>query len=176
MLARAFLAVYPSAPARDALARVLAPLHGADELRWERPDQWHVTLRFLGRLDAEGTLVRQLTPVCARIAPFAVQLRGGGAFARPARATVLWCGVDDGGRLVDLATAVGYDEQRPFRPHLTVARRARPGSVRDCVDAMGDARIGPPFEVDRVALMASDTRPEGARHRLVASVPLRGGG
>lgn len=97
-----------------------------------RPQGWHLTLRFLGRTGAVA-----YDTVLARLheadlgPPFRLSFDGLGAFPRPARATVLWLGVETGGdRLIELAAAAedaavaaGFPpEDRPFHPHLTLSR------------------------------------------------------
>jgi 2'-5' RNA ligase len=56
-------------------------------------------------------------------------------------------------------------EERPFAPHLTIARR--------CGRAMPRTAITPiAWNVDRLSLLASSLEPGGARYREVAGWPL----
>jgi 2'-5' RNA ligase len=55
---------------------------------------------------------------------------------------------------------------------VTVARVPRPREVGAIVDALGEEPVGPPWPVDDVVLVASDTRSTGARYSEVARVPL----
>jgi RNA 2',3'-cyclic 3'-phosphodiesterase len=69
--------------------------------------------------------------------------------------------------------AVGSEpEPRAFHPHLTVARAPRVRDLRPDIDAFGDDPIGPPFRVDNVLLMSSDTRPDGAVYQELARFSL----
>jgi 2'-5' RNA ligase len=96
------------------------------------PENWHITLRFLGRVD-EVVYERFLSALdMADLGePFRVGLGNLGAFPRPRNATVIWVGVTKGlERLKDLAeiseeaaqSAGLTAEERPFRSHLSLSR------------------------------------------------------
>jgi 2'-5' RNA ligase len=105
------------------------------------PENWHLTLRFLGRVD-EVTYERFVAELDSMDlgSRFRMALGGLGAFPNPKRATVLWVGVSRGeDELCELALtteeaaqAAGLaPEERPFRPHLTLSR------IRPQVDVSG---------------------------------------
>src|SRR5688572_10977185 len=81
-------------------ARIAACLPQANQvaspagLRWLPPDNWHLTLQFLGRVDDDA--VARVCVACEQAAgataPFAIELGGAGAFASPRRARVVWIG------------------------------------------------------------------------------------
>ncbi|MFF3013240.1 RNA 2',3'-cyclic phosphodiesterase [Streptomyces sp. NPDC057939] len=130
---RIFIALAPPDDAKDELARELRPAYEAHpRMRWNRIEDWHVTLAFLGELPvATVPLLRPpLAELAARRAPVRLALRGGGHFDD----RVLWSGVDgdlDGLHLLasDVRAVVkecGIPfEDRPLRPHLTLARARR---------------------------------------------------
>jgi len=62
---------------------------------------------------------------------------------------------------------------RPYHPHLTLARAARPRPLGRLVDALGDAPMGPSWTVTDVAVVESDTRPSGAVHTVRDRLALR---
>ncbi|MDQ3989518.1 MAG: RNA 2',3'-cyclic phosphodiesterase [Actinomycetota bacterium] len=112
--------------ARVALLRELAP-----ELRWSRPEQWHLTLAFLGEVGdaARDDIACRLERAARRHAPLPLSFAGGGRFG----GRVLWAGVrGDREALRRLAESVRAAarrarlpvEERPYRPHLTLARAA----------------------------------------------------
>jgi 2'-5' RNA ligase len=181
-LRRAFVAVVPPpaviAAVESLVESVRAP---GDGLRWAPPGQWHLTLQFLGGVDESDSVVESLTESLRRVPMFDLQLGGAGAFPKPRHASVLWLGPTAGrAELADLAgvvrrstAAVGVDpEDRAFRPHLTLARAPKARDLGGLVAALGDGPAGPRWTVEQVALVESDTRPEGPVHTVRARFAL----
>ena len=179
---RIFVAVEIPEMARDLLAARLEDSAGLASLpgRVVPPENWHVTLRFLGPVD-EPVLDRVIAGLDAveRPGPFTARLAGLGAFPRPSRASVLWVGIDRGeeeiGRLAGLVEEVaessGFEaEGRPFHPHLTLSRIRPERDVRPLVDRVPPAEV--PFEVPSIALMESHTGRGGARYEVVERFAL----
>jgi 2'-5' RNA ligase len=117
-------AVVEELRASTAALRELAP-----NLRWTRPEQWHVTLAFLGEVADEvaDELACRLNRAAAGHPPLSLAFGGGGRFGH----RVLWTGVqgnlDELRGLADSVRAAARRsrlpvEQRPYRPHLTLAR------------------------------------------------------
>jgi 2'-5' RNA ligase len=183
-LARAFVAVVPPDPVLDALAARIAPLtQEPSPLRWLPRRQWHLTLAFLGRVDDADALRAALADATRDRTPFGLRLGAGGAFPTPRRATVLWVGLaPETPEIMGLAAAVrdaaaglaGHAEDRPYHPHLTVARTPRPRPLTDLVDAIGTGPIGPPWTVTDLSVIESDTRPAGAVHTVRDQLALGG--
>lgn len=130
--ARWFFALWPDAAARDSIARAAAPLipRGA---RATHPLDLHLTLRFLGPLSDTDLAAAERTADALNAGPVPVRIDRIGHFAR---ARVLWCGpAAPGPGLLELAgrleQALGHQgfapETRPFRPHITLARKVPPG-------------------------------------------------
>jgi RNA 2',3'-cyclic 3'-phosphodiesterase len=183
-LARAFVAVVPPDAVLDTLdARVATLTREAPSLRWLPRQQWHITLAFLGRVDDAEALSAALAVAVGERSPFTLRLGTGGAFPAPRRASVLWVGVAHGAPgVIGLAAIVedaaaglaDHAEDRPYHPHLTVARAPRARSLTGLVDAIGTGPIGAPWTVPDVSVIESDTRPTGAVHSVRARIPLRG--
>jgi RNA 2',3'-cyclic 3'-phosphodiesterase len=188
---RLFVAVVPPPEVLTDLGTAVAP-HQAEpaahrDLRWTGPEDWHVTLAFLG--DVPGPVAAGLGPALGRAAaghrPFSLALAGAGAFPAAPQARVLWCGLGgDHAALAALAAAVADavtragaappDPGRAFRPHLTLARsRGRsPADVRDLVTALS-GYASSSWPVDRIQLI--DSRPGGRpRYSPVGRWPLNG--
>ena len=188
-IARAFVAVVPPPVVLDAIEARVGPLRAGsqwvdDGLRWSRREQWHLTLRFLGRVADIEPLRDALRQVTAATDEFQLQLGGTGAFRRAEHGTVLWIGLHEGrNELARLAAAVegsvvdvGFEaEARGFNPHLTLARANRPRDLQALLDALGDGPVGSSWAVNELVLLASDTRPTGpvyeerARFSLVST-------
>jgi len=182
---RLFAAVYPPAPAVEHLVsfvsglRVgLAAAEGVNT-RLARADTLHVTMAFLG--DVADDRLTAVTAALARAvdgpAP-SVCLTGGGRFGRGAF-TVLWTGL--GGDVDALRGLAGTlrrslkkarlpHDDRPWKPHLTIAR---PGDRLDraAIDADRAALAayrGPVWPAAEVVLMRSHLGPRPTYDRLAA--------
>ena len=166
-MATLFVAVVPDEVAVDELRTRVAPAREAvPELRWTDPLDWHVTLAFLGAVPetAVDHLVERLARATDRHRVGALRCGGGGAFARPSAARVLWVrltGDVDGlrtlARSVQAAArrsgAPPADEGPPYRPHLTLARSRKPLDLRRLVERIDGE--GPPWPGTDVRLMRS---------------------
>ncbi|MGW0467915.1 RNA 2',3'-cyclic phosphodiesterase [Streptomyces sp. NPDC003027] len=162
---RVFIALAPPDEAKEELARELRPAYDAyPNMRWNRIEDWHITLAFLGELPV--TTVPLLRAPLARLAatrpPLRLALRGAGCFDE----RVLWSGIDgdlEGLHLLaaevrTVVKACGVDvADRPLRPHLTLAR-----SRRDDTDSVAKAAAGltgftgRPWHAERLHLVGSN--------------------
>lgn len=179
---RCFVAVPIAEGLRAELAAAVGSWRGRsdlDGLRWSDPAGWHVTLAFLGSVDASSVpeIARRLEDALRGHEPAQHATGGLGGFPSAGRARVAWYGVADaGGRLRSLAAvvrgALSADDPAPFRAHVTLAR-ARSGMVdlRPWI-ATADAPTGR-VEVGEVRLMRSHLGRGPARYETLASVPLR---
>ncbi len=158
----------------------------APRLRWVRPEGIHLTLRFVGEVDEEirsrlSETLRRAVPGAAP--PFEVAVEGAGYFPDRGRPRVLWVGLrEPSGALAGLHARVEEavrgagvaPENRPFRPHLTLARfgdeRADPRLLA-AVGLLSTARHGL-FTVEAVHLFQSVLRPSGAAYRLLEEFRL----
>jgi RNA 2',3'-cyclic 3'-phosphodiesterase len=177
---RAFVAVFPPPEVRETLARAARRLPVDGEVRWVRPANVHLTLKFLGDV-AEADLSRVaevLEAIRERHEPFEVALCGFGAFPSGRRARILWASIGEGSehlralaRDVELSLEpLGFErETRPYTPHLTLGRaRGRPVSL----DAAGASEPGPHFWVRSMELMKSVLGGAGADYSTLAAYPF----
>ncbi|PWS40443.1 RNA 2',3'-cyclic phosphodiesterase, partial [Streptomyces sp. ZEA17I] len=83
---RLFAAVLPPPSAVAELRTAVAPLRalpGARDLRWTRPEDWHVTLAFYGEVpdeDVRPELEARLGRAAHRTEPFRLRVHGAGHF------------------------------------------------------------------------------------------------
>jgi RNA 2',3'-cyclic 3'-phosphodiesterase len=139
---RLFVAIVPPAEVLAELADAVAPLRAASpELRWTGPEDWHLTLAFLGNVaqDALPDLAIRTERAARRHPAQRLAVVGAGAFPRPSRAGVVWAGISTASGLAPLAASVAAaarragapppDEGRRYRPHLTLARCRQPADV-----------------------------------------------
>ncbi|WP_428487078.1 RNA 2',3'-cyclic phosphodiesterase [Rhodopila sp.] len=103
---------------------------GIPGARWVPPDNYHLTLRFIG--ETPSYLAEEIDYALAglRARQFPLTLTGVGIFAKGGRSTALWVGVERNPQLDHLQNKIetalkraGLDpERRRFQPHLTLAR------------------------------------------------------
>jgi 2'-5' RNA ligase len=110
--------------------------------RWVHGDDYHITLQFLGNCGRETAdeVRRKLADVTPKLASFDLTLTGIGCFGQREKPRVLWAGV--GGDLdrlnraqaavVEAMRGLGFvPEERPFRPHVTLARQYEGGRFEE---------------------------------------------
>ena len=181
---RAFIAIELDDAVRRAAAEVARALRegpGGDRVRWVRPENLHVTLRFLGDVESArvSSLARNLREALAGLRSFQMQLGRVGAFPSARRPRVVVVDVAPPGPLEQLAEAVeravvkdGLEpEKRRFRPHLTLGRasgRALP-PVTAPVTAGGESLL-----VDEIVLFRSELKRSGAIHTPLERIALGG--
>ncbi|HJV04729.1 MAG TPA: RNA 2',3'-cyclic phosphodiesterase [Actinomycetota bacterium] len=153
--------------------------------KWVPPENWHVTVKFMGRTYPRLVpwVHDALREAAARIRPFRVSLRGLGVFPGTSRARVFWVGLADRdsglealARSVQEAMAREFPpEKRPFTAHLTVARFNPPVPMREHAEALAAARVEPtPFRVGSLTLYRSHLGRPSARYEPLEGFPLRG--
>jgi RNA 2',3'-cyclic 3'-phosphodiesterase len=183
---RLFAAVDVPDRAKEAVVDAIEPWR--DRLprgRWVPSENWHVTVKFLGR--TWPRLVDWVHARCrdaaATVRPFRLAFEGLGVFPGPGRARVLWAGLDDldgGLRALAAAAEAGLSkefptEKRPFSAHLTVARFNPPVPLREHAEELSRATIDTqPFRVGELVLYRSHLSPRGARYEPLERFPLRG--
>lgn len=180
---RMFAAVVPPEDVVEDLEEFLGPRRESDRLaserplRWTMPFQWHLTLAFMAQVPERSLddLVERLTRAGRRRTPFTLRIAGGGAFPGPARAKVLYAGVeaDDAaaeelrrlstGARAAAGKAGASAEGGPFKPHLTLARSGRPVEATRWIRVLETYRSRE-FEVDSFVLVESHLG-EGPRKR-----------
>lgn len=150
---RVFLAIDMPEGGRRLLSALQSVLRESDprwlDEKWVRPDLFHVTVRFIGRLEDDdvGRLLVALQRPLARLSPFRFDLQGVRAVPNPGRAAMVWAtlgaqGVSLGALASQVEEAlsgvVGPGEPRPngFRPHVTLVRARKPHALASrAVDA-----------------------------------------
>ena len=179
---RLFVAIDPGPTATAALAALQQGLAGAN---WTPPEQFHLTLFFIGEVDREtGERARAILRE-ARAEPFDLELQGLGCFPPRRAPRVLWAGTAASppllslqGRIERLLRRCGLaPERRRFSPHITLARfRAAPSrGLGDYLRARSLFRTGP-WRVDAFYLYSSILDQAGALHRREECYPLASDG
>ena len=170
---RAFIAIDLPAEVKQALGDVAAALAAGvprGAVRWVRPEQIHLTLRFLGDtpIDRLPALAAALDDVAGRHSPFVLRLTTTGCFPNARRPRVVWVGL--GGEAAALAalvaglnTALGAlglpPEDKPFRAHLTLGRVKDERAAQEIDWSAAVPALNVP--VAAIRLIESQLRPDG---------------
>ncbi len=184
---RAFLALELPAEAARLAAGVLsarASATGGSEVKWVRPENLHITLRFFGnldpaRLEAASAFVRGLD---GQFAPIATAWAGLGAFPSERRVQVIWLGLADADRrLKALAREVnqglvrgGFGRaDKPFKAHITIGRVRR--GRRVSWEQVSERLTIPDgaFSIATIALIKSTLTPQGPVYTPLATACAR---
>jgi 2'-5' RNA ligase len=182
---RLFVALEIGATALDRVAdeqaRLAETMRGSS-LRWTKRDQLHITLVFIGEASDERAaqvvgILRHPIPH----PPFRFELGGVGAFPPRGAPRALWIGLKSGAEeliqvqslLAGRLEAVGVErEQRPFTPHLTLARwRDSRSSDRPQTNATSPPTIAR-VDVKAVTLFQSRVSSTGSQYTRLVECPL----
>ena len=134
---RLFVALEIPSAVRENLAALLKSLRAVSpQTRWARPENLHVTLKFIGEVPETKLAPIRTTLASARSdQPVTLDFRGLGFFPNEKHPRVFWAGIEASPNLKTLAADIEKAaeklgvprEQRPFSPHLTLARFESPG-------------------------------------------------
>ncbi len=188
---RLFLAIAIPTDVRAAIGRAQSQLQrhappGA--VRWTRPDQFHVTLKFLGDVPTESiaALEKSAAGVCAQSPALRLSARGIGFFPNERKPRVIWVGADDDRnqlpelfKQLDAALRWLSPAEKPdrFSGHITLGR-FKPGHHATIPNLLERAAVlrGRHFGdwlAAEVELIRSDLSSAGAMHTVSASFPLK---
>ena len=183
---RTFIAIRMAATPgiREAL-RDLASMQSA--LRLVLEEQLHVTVKFLGETNEAQVpdLLNTMEQVAQQLAGMQlvpnVVFKGLGAFPSIDKPNVVWIGFSDSGPLRQLANelseacrTLGFEpEQRPYQPHLTLARvkSEPPERLANYLRSNLQTEYGS-SPVRDMELFQSELRPNGPVYTAIGSVPL----
>ncbi len=178
---RCFVAITLSEEVKEEVYRLIETLKGhGGAIRWVKRDSLHLTLKFLGSVQDERVPeIREAIGRAAKgLSPFFLRATGTGVFPDYRRPRVIWVGVERERALEDLYGRIeeefehlGFErERRGLTPHITIGRVKEPETVRGVLKELRgykDREFGKIY-VDRVVLMKSILRPEGADYERVS--------
>ncbi len=185
---RLFWAINLPEEIKERLWRIQTLLQGAGaDARWVEKENLHLTVQFLGEVEVSriDALISAARKALLTQKAFPLQLGGLGVFPDPRRPRVLWAGVAGGGNeLLEIYRLIGEAmeplgfplPERPFSPHLTLARIRSPRGVEKLmlrVQQLGDASTGlGTVPVSSVDLMQSELTRSGPIYTLLARISL----
>src|SRR5208282_815008 len=197
---RIFIGIDLDPEVRGRISRFLEGVQGfAPDARWARPESLHITLKFIGELTPER--VEAIAGRLRRVGGSAFEIRfaGYGFFPTAKAPRVFWIGIHAGPQLAELARSIDTAtaelgiprEDRPYSPHLTLARgggagrrsgspRWREGDGPNAVFTVLEKRLAAMTELDFGTMTAhefilyhSQLSPGGSKYTKVQRFPLK---
>ncbi|HEX4947326.1 MAG TPA: RNA 2',3'-cyclic phosphodiesterase [Blastocatellia bacterium] len=162
-----------------------------DELRqtradvtWTRPDNFHLTIKFLGEVEANQlpNITNACVDAAASVSSFMLQVKETGVFPNVKHPKVLWAGM--AGELDQLQAlhrtldanlhALGFaKEARSFNPHLTLGRVKSLKNIAAVTAKLLLAELPAwSFSVAELVVMQSQLHPAGSIYTPLAHCPL----
>jgi 2'-5' RNA ligase len=156
-----------------------------DCVRWVKPDNIHLTLKFLGAIDESQVepIGRILENMTAGLTPFKLQVKGLGAFPNARNPKVIWVGMDNQQqrmvlfqqKLEETLAAIGFaPEKRGYSPHLTLGRIKESRGKRDIEQLLEKYKsedLGY-FTADTIVFYRSDLNPSGPVYSSLKTIQL----
>jgi len=183
---RSFIALELPDSLRKALAKVQQNLlYQTNCVRWVKPENIHLTLKFIGYIDESqgATISLLLTKICTGVSPFAFSAIGIGAFPNKKNPKVIWVGIREDQQQIlcfqkKLDEALGDiglpKEKRPFTPHLTLGRMKvikDKKAFEHLLEQFSEANLGS-YQSSEVVFFRSDLLPTGPRYTAIKTVQL----
>jgi 2'-5' RNA ligase len=187
---RCFIAIELPDRIKDGLRQLESSLRTNDPSRgrWVDPGGIHLTLKFLGNVEINkvASITGKMNEAAQATHPFRLGIHGLGAFPNLRKVQVVWVGIKgDLERLQTLQKAleagmaeIGFPaENRPFTPHLTLARLRETATIEQrqaLGEYISELRIETDlmFEVNSFSLMRSQLTRDGAVYSQLASIDL----
>jgi 2'-5' RNA ligase len=187
---RLFVAISIPGLVRDEIIRLqqeLQPLVPRGVVRWARPDQFHLTLRFLGDVPANGVedLKKSVGAVCRNARPLSLHAEGVGFFPNARSPRVIWVGINDQEEcLVDLQKQIeaavrpftAEPGEKNFTGHATLGRlkNPKPTDIRDIAARAQslEKRLFGVWTAHEIEIIRSELSPAGARYTSLAAFRL----
>lgn len=181
---RLFLAIQIPEKVKAELRRLqdeLNPLLPKEGVRWAKPEQFHLTLKFLGNVPASDVdaLTEAARTVCAATPPMPLRAEDVGFFPNPVAPRVFWVEIKSTNQLLQafqqqLEAAVGTfaekQEAKTFAAHVTLARfeKFQRGALEKFMSRARADKLFGEWTAREVELVQSKLLPSGAVHAPVA--------
>src|SRR6267143_1661215 len=185
---RLFVALELPAAVRGNLAALLKALRAVSpQTRWVRLKNLHVTLKFIGEVpETELAVIRNALAAARSDQPVTLEFRGLGFFPNEKSSRVFWAGIEASPNLKTLAADIERAmeklgiprEQRPFSPHLTLARFEPPGLPEQLHSAVreNEVRDFGTLRTSQFHLIESKLKPSGAEYTTLESFAFAAAG
>jgi 2'-5' RNA ligase len=189
---RLFIGIEIAPAVATATLELIAQLQGASarlaprsRITWMTGDRLHITIRFIGHVDDPRALeIHRVLATPFGLDPFDLTVTGVGTFPPNGSPRVVWAGLGRGcDQLVALEPAISERlaqagvprEERPYHPHLTLARVRDAAGLRPAplVGSLREITLGT-MSVDAITLFESRLSPKGPTYVALARTLLSG--
>lgn len=183
---RVFIGLDIPAEIRTRIGETMERLRGlAPEARWVRTESLHVTLKFIGEASESKVLEIQRRLKQIKAPAFEIEFKDAGFFPSPKSARVFWIGIHAPDALSQLAATIEQSlekfgiarEEKPYQPHLTLARAIQGGPGRcfqilqQRLDPADPMRFGT-MTAREFFLYKSELQRGGAKYTRLQGFPL----
>jgi 2'-5' RNA ligase len=184
---RSFIAIEVPEPLQARMGALQQELKKFEpDIKWVRPGNIHLTLKFLGTVPKEilEKVSLAVSPTVLQAEPFDLRLYGLGGFPSSRNPRVLWVGIDQGWQPIsslqkaieEKTAALSFpSERRPFKPHLTIGRVRSlkgKGGLPQAIEERQKVEIGA-FRAKETILFQSKLTPAGAIYTKLKTFPMR---
>ena len=181
---RSFIALPLSAVVQREMAVVQSELKDAQaDVKWDTSDKFHITLKFLGDIEAEQapSIARELEKSIGSSPAFDLTFLSLGAFPNVERPRVIWIGTQSIEQVPRLQESVervcesfGFaKEDRPFHAHVTLGRVKGSRNLDRLTARLKSTTFRPLLvRCSEVHIMRSELKPTGSVYTLLNSIPL----
>jgi 2'-5' RNA ligase len=180
---RLFIAIELSQDIRRRIKAHIERLRAAApdvRVSWTREENLHLTLKFLGDTPVERAeaVSQALKAAANQVTSFEMEIKDCGAFPPRGKPNVLWIGIHDPSDNLnklhaalekECAKAGFAQDERPFHPHLTIARIRHSQGTRHLSELhqeLGCDEMA--VEVTEVCLIRSELSSAGSRYTIIA--------
>ncbi|MBA2621148.1 MAG: RNA 2',3'-cyclic phosphodiesterase [Acidobacteria bacterium] len=185
---RIFAAIDISEAARQAVSAYVEILHAEFQsvrVGWEKPEKLHLTLKFFGDVDERQleNLTEAIEQTARQNLNLNLQIAEAGVFPSPARARILWLGLqEETGNLQKLnenleteCARFGFArEERNFKAHLTIARLREPQKSKELIRKHLQNDFAPlEFQATEIVIYQSELLPKGSIYKSVSRHKLK---
>lgn len=182
---RSFIALPTSSDVQSRILRLLRELESIpSDVKWDTPDKFHITLKFLGNVEALllESLSQHLESHIAPIRVFDVTYSEVGGFPDLSQPRVLWLGARNNPDIMTLHTAIeeacatfGFKkDDRAFHPHVTLGRVKGPRGLDRLTATLKSLTFEPVIaHCTKLHLVRSELHPAGSRYTVLKSIPLK---
>lgn len=183
---RIFFAIEIPLSTKDTLGKFITVLKKKSKshaIRWNKPDNLHITLQFLAQAQTQHLpqmLQNVNNKIAGRVKKISLTFEKLFLFPNPFRPRVIVLSVAPQMELAELARLIGEGIQelnyeidaRPFRPHLTLGRIKLPQGMN--FSFLSECAVPDIEKIDlqEVVLFRSDPQPEGSRYTVMERITL----